>query len=54
MLPGKDGDIMDGLGQNSRNVLYYIFRTWVTRKDGKWDYARDHGFKAWRIPAYAT
>jgi len=45
---------MDNLGHRSRRVLYYIFRTFITRKDGRRDYARDHGFKAWRIPVYAT
>jgi len=35
-----------------RKVLYYIFRPWVTRKDGKRDYARNHGKRAWRIPVY--
>lgn len=28
----------------------YIYRIWVTRKDGRRDYARDHGLRAWRIP----
>ncbi len=37
---------------NPRRILYYIFRTWVTRKDGTRDYARDHGLKAWKIPVY--
>jgi len=54
MHPGKDGSLMDGLGHRSRKILYYIFRTFITRKDGRRDYARDHGFKAWRIPVYAA
>ena len=45
---------MDGLGHRSRKVLYYIFRTFIIRKGGGRDYARDHGFKAWRIPVYAA
>lgn len=28
---------------------YLIFRAWVIRADGKRDYARDHGLKAWPI-----
>jgi hypothetical protein len=35
-----------------RRIVGYIFRTWVTRKDGKRDYAKDHGLKAWRIPVF--
>lgn len=27
----------------------YIFRAWVTRKDGTRDYAKDHGKRAFRI-----
>jgi hypothetical protein len=30
----------------------YIFRTWIT-KDGVRLYAKDYGFKAWRIPVYS-
>ena len=37
----------------TRRIVGYIFRAWVTRKDGTRDYARDHGRKAWRIPIYA-
>jgi len=37
---------------NPRKILYYIFRTWKTKKDGTRDYARDHGFKAWKIAVY--
>ena len=54
MHSGKDGSLMDDIGHRSRRVLYYIFRTFIVRKDGRRDYARDHGFKAWRIPVYAT
>lgn len=28
---------------------YYIFRAWVTRKDGTRDYAKDHQKKAFPI-----
>lgn len=28
---------------------YYIFRTWITSKDGERIYAKDHGKKAFRI-----
>lgn len=27
----------------------YIFRAWITRKDGTRDYAKDHGKRAFRI-----
>ena len=27
----------------------WIFRTWITRKDGTKDYAKDHGKKAFRF-----
>jgi hypothetical protein len=54
MHPGKDGSLMDDMSHRSRRVLYYICRTFIVRKDGRRDYARDHGFKAWRIPVYAT
>jgi len=36
-----------------RKIVGWIFRAWVTRKDGTRDWARDHGYKAWRIPVYA-
>ena len=36
-----------------RRIVGWIFRAWVTRKDGTRDWARDHGYKAWRIPVYA-
>lgn len=36
-----------------RKIVGWIFRAWVTRKDGTRDWARDHGYKAWRIPIYA-
>lgn len=35
-----------------KKIIGYIFRAWVTRKDGSKDWARNHGFKAWRIPVY--
>ena len=34
-------------------IVGWIFRAWVTRKDGTRDWARDHGLKAWHIPVYA-
>ena len=41
-------------GKNAkRRIVGWIFRAWVTRKDGTRDWARDHGYKAWRIPIYA-
>ena len=36
----------------SRKIIGYIFRAWITRKDGTRDWARDHGYRAWRIPIY--
>lgn len=54
MHPGKDRSLMDDMSHRSCRVLHYIFRTFIVRKDGRRDYARDHGFKAWRIPVYAT
>lgn len=33
-------------------IIGYIFRAWVTRRDGTRDWARDHGIRAWRIPIY--
>jgi len=36
-----------------RKIVGWIFRAWVTRKNGTRDWARDHGYKAWRIPVYA-
>lgn len=44
--------VMAKIDQDNRRPKYYIFRTWITRKDGTRDYARDHGYKAWRIPVY--
>ncbi|MEE4357112.1 MAG: hypothetical protein V2I97_11640 [Desulfococcaceae bacterium] len=38
--------------RRGRKVTGYIFRAWITRKDGTRDYARDHGYRAWRIPVY--
>ncbi|RLB10869.1 MAG: hypothetical protein DRG63_13535, partial [Deltaproteobacteria bacterium] len=35
-----------------RRIIGYIFRAWITRKDGTRDWARDHGYRAWRIPIY--
>jgi hypothetical protein len=35
-------------------VLYYIFRAWRRHpKTGEVMWARDYGFRAWRIPIYA-
>lgn len=28
----------------------YIFRPWIRLKDGRILYAKDYGYKAWRIP----
>jgi hypothetical protein len=36
-----------------RKIVGWIFRAWVTRKNDTRDWARDHGYKAWRIPVYA-
>lgn len=30
-------------------IRMYIFRTWITTKDGKRIYARDYGLRAFRI-----
>lgn len=35
-----------------RRVQRYIYRPWVTQKDGTKKWARDYGKKAWRIPVY--
>lgn len=37
----------------SRIIVGYIYRPWITRKDGTRDYAKSHGFRAWRIPVYS-
>jgi len=53
ILPPERGCLMElSAFSNPRRILYYIFRTWKTKKDGTRDYARDHGFRAWRIPVY--
>lgn len=52
--PEKGARMRSKSQRGSRKILFYIFRTWITRKDGSRDYARNHGFKAWRIPVYAT
>lgn len=33
-------------------VAYYIFRAWFERNGVRY-WARDYGYKAWRIPIYA-
>lgn len=40
------------LNQKDSNVLYYIYRASRKSKDGSVLYAKDYGFKAWRIPIY--
>lgn len=30
--------------------VHYIFRAWITTKDGEKIYAKDHGKRAFRIP----
>ena len=41
-----------GTEKRQRKIVGYIFRAWITRKDGTKDWARNHGRKAWRIPIY--
>lgn len=36
---------------NKRKPVGYIFRTLITREGVK-VYAKDYGYKAWRIPVY--
>ncbi len=36
-----------------RKVIGYIFRPWITRKDGTRDWAKNHGKRAWKIAIYA-
>lgn len=43
----------DSKSQKARKIVGFIFRAWITRKDGTKDWARDHGKRAWRIPIYA-
>ena len=31
------------------DMYKYIFVPYITRKDGRRDYARNHGYRAWRI-----
>ncbi len=38
--------------QKGRRVAYYIFRAWIIKNDVKY-WAKDYGYKAWRIPIYA-
>ena len=28
----------------------FIYRAWIRRRDGRKDWAKDHGRKAWKIP----
>jgi hypothetical protein len=37
--------------ETSRKAKYFIFRTWIT-VNGVKRYAKDYGYKAWRIPIY--
>jgi hypothetical protein len=53
----KPSSLLGGLlilkkNQKVRRIIGYIFRAWITRKDGTRDWARDHGYRAWRIPIY--
>ena len=36
---------------NKRKPIGYILRAWIT-KDGVKVWAKDYGYKAWRIPVY--
>jgi hypothetical protein len=36
---------------DKRKPIGYIFRAWITR-DGVKVWAKDYGYKAWRIPIY--
>ena len=37
---------------NEKEGAYYVFWAYRRNKDGLILYARDYGFKAWRIPIY--
>lgn len=36
------------------NNIVYIFRPWITTKDGEKIYAKDYGKRAFRIPVKRT
>jgi hypothetical protein len=38
--------------QPLRRPIRYIYRAWRYGKGGKRLYARDYGYRAWRIPIY--
>ena len=38
--------------KSNKKICGYIFRTWITTKDGKCMFAKDYGHKAWKIPVY--
>jgi len=42
--------VWSNMGKN-RKAMYYIFRAWIT-VNGVRLYAKDYGYKAWRIPVY--
>ena len=35
-----------------KRIVGYIFRAWRYTKDGSILWAKDYGYKAWRIPVY--
>jgi hypothetical protein len=37
--------------KDGKRLVGYIFRAWITVK-GEKRWARDYGFRAWRIPIY--
>ena len=41
------------LKSEKRRVERYIFRAWKLDADGNRLWARDYGYRAWRIPIYA-
>ena len=46
----SEQDVRSNLAK-SRKAAYYIFRAWITI-NGVRKYAKDYGYKAWRIPIY--
>ncbi len=38
--------------EQKRTVVDYIFRPWITKKDGTRIYAKQYGKKVFRIPVY--
>lgn len=41
------------MSKENSSIVTYIYRTYITLKDGTRIYARQYGKKAFRIPVYA-